>query len=595
MLLSMPRLILVCLSLLLPFSSFGITNVEFPTTNIKMSAPVQPSFVSFSMEWESVYKVTTSPSFLTLLNYLKHNKNGEGPNLRIGGNSADVSWYDPTSSKDKSKSCSASWSGNICVKYAIKNEDIQAPFEVAKNTNATVTYDLNFVQNATTAWAEEEILAIKNITSNFLHVKSIEIGNEPDLFTRAERDPNFSPSEFDKEWQMYANMISQNVPKNMIPFIQGGTFCCVDEFRNAQSSLLKENFRQMNSWSYHRYPTSTCNGGTSTIAELMSVASSDWQAYAIKKWVKTAESVGVPFVLGEANSASCGGQDGVSNAFAAALWAVDFMFAMSQINISRVNFHGGGNAKYSWFGPDKKNGSPDVRPLFYGMYMFSKVTQQEQNYIESNTKNNVKVFRNLKGAIQGSCKTGIFTKKSTTRKRVCCSNSCGSCGGIGCEKRPGGASKCCTGEIIKSKRICANETDDGCVLTGAQEPLIKVWGVQVENNDMNSNKDDEERLVVIHKDYNDNATVEKIHVQSAYPCRQASLEVLEGNSADKVHSKYGIKYANQTWDGSRKGELVGEKFVETVDCYNVNTNGNQYGTYKFSVEPVTAAYLRIFD
>ena len=66
--------------------------------------------------------------------------------MRIGGNSADVSWYDPTSSKDKSKSCSASWSGNICVKYAIKNEDIQAPFEVAKNTNATYTEECRLYQ-----------------------------------------------------------------------------------------------------------------------------------------------------------------------------------------------------------------------------------------------------------------------------------------------------------------------------------------------------------------------------------------------------------------------------------------------------------------
>ena len=46
---------------------------------------------------------------------------------------------------------------------------------------------MNFVQKATTMWAEEELLAIKNITSNFQYVKSLEIGNEPDLFHKAER------------------------------------------------------------------------------------------------------------------------------------------------------------------------------------------------------------------------------------------------------------------------------------------------------------------------------------------------------------------------------------------------------------------------
>ena len=54
--------------------------------------------------------------------------------------------------------------------------------------------------------------------------------------------------------------------------------------------------------------------------------------------------------------------------------------------------------------------------------------------------------------------------------------------------------------------------DDGCILTGAEEPLVKVWGVQVKRDAASDNYiKDEERLVVIHKDFNDNATIETIH------------------------------------------------------------------------------------
>ena len=596
-------LIIILLSLLLLIifpNTKAIKIIQFPTSNTtETSASIPSNFASFSMEWSSSYKVTNSPSFVKLLSYLKHYNNAEGPNLRIGGNSADESWYDPNNSKNKSTSCKYSWSGKLCVTYAIQDKDIVSPYTVAKEINGTVTYDLNFVQKATTMWAEEELLAIKNITSNFQYVKSLEIGNEPDLFHKAERAPDYSPSDFDIEWQMYEEMISKNVPNDIQPVIQGGTFCCVDEFRNAQSSLIKKHYDQMNSWSYHRYPTSTCQGGTSTIAELMNVASTDWQAYTVRKWVETAESVGVPFVLGEANSASCGGQDGVSNAFASALWSIDFMFAMSQINISRVNFHGGGTSKYSWLGPDKKDGSPDVKPLFYGMYMFSKVTQDQDSDGDyaTGSENNVKIIRNLKGAVQGKCKSGILTSRNDM-PRVCCAAECGICGGTGCENRPGGASKCCTGEIIKSRRKCANEMDDGCILTGAEEPLVKVWGVQVKKRDAASDNyiKDEERLVVIHKDFNDNATIETIQVQSAYPCRKAMLEILKGNDKEKIHSKYGIKYANQTWDESRRGEIVGKKFVENVDCKDeMDGNNKKNGIYEFNVEPVTAAYLRIYN
>ena len=33
---------------------------------------------------------------------------------------------------------------------------------------------------------------------------------------------------------------------------------------------------------------------------------------------------------------------------------------------------------------------------------------------------------------------------------VCCGKNCGTCGGSGCRNRPGGATKCCSGEITKT-------------------------------------------------------------------------------------------------------------------------------------------------
>ena len=99
-------LIIILLSILLLIifpNTNAIKVIQFPTSNTtETSASIPSNFASFSMEWSSSYKVTNSPSFVKLLSYLKHYNNAEGPNLRIGGNSADESWYDPNNSKNKS-------------------------------------------------------------------------------------------------------------------------------------------------------------------------------------------------------------------------------------------------------------------------------------------------------------------------------------------------------------------------------------------------------------------------------------------------------------------------------------------------------------
>ena len=55
-----------------------------------------------------------------------------------------------------------------------------------------------------------------------------------------------------------------------------------------------------------------------------------------------AQQVGKPFLMFETNSASCGGFDGVSDSFGAALWALDYGLQMAYGNFSGALFHVGG-------------------------------------------------------------------------------------------------------------------------------------------------------------------------------------------------------------------------------------------------------------
>jgi hypothetical protein len=89
----------------------------------------------------------------------------------------------------------------------------------------------------------------------------------------------------------------------------------------------------------HLYPLSACEGpGAVTAARLLSPAAAE--APRSLAWVVAdADAADVPAVIGEANSASCGGQAGVSDSPAAAVWGVRFVLSALQTGFREVRFH----------------------------------------------------------------------------------------------------------------------------------------------------------------------------------------------------------------------------------------------------------------
>jgi len=62
----------------------------------------------------------------------------------------------------------------------------------------------------------------------------------------------------------------------------------------------------------------------------------------------------------------------------------------------------------------------------------------------------------------GSCANGILSDDGA----VCCASACGTCGGKGCAKRPGGRSSCCKQIILNQDMLCARKQAP-CVMKGA--------------------------------------------------------------------------------------------------------------------------------
>jgi hypothetical protein len=87
-------------------------------------------------------------------------------------------------------------------------------------------------------------------------------------------------------------------------------------------------------------------------------------------------SSNVPYRICEANSFCGGGKPGVSEAFGAALWALDFMFTLACADCAGVNMETSVNqlafiSSYSPIGDDER-GAYMAKPEYYGMLAFAQ-------------------------------------------------------------------------------------------------------------------------------------------------------------------------------------------------------------------------------
>lgn len=83
-----------------------------------------------------------------------------------------------------------------------------------------------------------------------------------------------------------------------------------------------------------------------------------------------AASQRIPWRMSETNSCYNGGQPGVSNVFASALWGADYMFTLAGRASAGMNFHGGGTANYSPTAVANSGGQISAQPLYFALLLF---------------------------------------------------------------------------------------------------------------------------------------------------------------------------------------------------------------------------------
>ena len=264
--------------------------------------------------------------------------------LRIGGNTSDVSWWKATPDAQPPEFHVRTTPGEPSGRqaFSIGPEAVRSLRGFLDATGWSCIYGINLGTSTPSRAAEQALFVAKALGDK---LEYFQLGNEPDLYVKHLRDPQtWSADAYLDEWLAMANAILAVVPsaKFGLPDTGGqpdwyGTM----ETRLSKSPILPS----IAALSHHYYfggPPSNPKVNVELLlqpnprvlraAEGVSALSAN-----LSKGLKRP----IPYRMTEGNTCYQGGKPGVSDVFAAALWAADYLLLLASLGYVGINLHGG--------------------------------------------------------------------------------------------------------------------------------------------------------------------------------------------------------------------------------------------------------------
>ena len=226
--------------------------------------------------------------------------------------------------------------------------------------NWRLIYGLNFACGSP-ARAADEASAVAAIMGDRLI--AFVIGNEPDGFGD---DPFFRPrgysfQQYIAEYETWVGAIRQKLPHAQFagPDTDGKVDTWVLEYarRTRGDAVLLTS---------HYYGMGPASDPRMTAARLLQKTNPDLNAQIAAVVAARNAAGGTPYRMDEGNSCFGGGRKGVSDTYASALWAADYILRAACAGFAGVNLHGGGVGVYT---PIESSATAPAspRPVYYGM------------------------------------------------------------------------------------------------------------------------------------------------------------------------------------------------------------------------------------
>jgi hypothetical protein len=264
--------------------------------------------------------------------------------LRTGGNTSEFCWFQADTATEAPKlrvppgKLEDNWMPHRL--FAIKPEAIDALAGFLRATGWKLIYGLNF-GNSTPERAATEAAYVARAVGEQLEF--FQIGNEPDFYQDANngtRPPGWGFADYLKEWTGFAEAIAARVPGARFggPDV-GASSNWVTRFGEELDAGTRARLTTLTG---HYYAEGPPNDPRVTTARLL--AGNTKIAGEMQRIEAVAQAHGLVYRMTEGNSCYRGGKPGMSNAFAAALWAGDYMLQLASLGCAGVNLHGGRSA-----------------------------------------------------------------------------------------------------------------------------------------------------------------------------------------------------------------------------------------------------------
>jgi hypothetical protein len=361
---------------------------------------IPPSFLGLSHEWGVAEDLSGTASTGKNLQYRQLLRNllqytAAPMVIRIGGNSTDTTTILSASDLDSLNDLNSDLDGQLI-------------FTLGINMGA---------DNPTIATTEIKAASAAVPASSLL---GLELGNEPDGFVaRGLRPAGYNFSDYMTQMIAWKQLVASGSGSRLsaiTPALSGTPW--IPDFENILPTTNAPPYLV----TQHYYIGIYISSQPKPLDFLLADKNATSGPLQLAPYISAVHNSGKKLRIGEMNSLSNGGQPGVSNAFASALWGVDIMFEFAAAGADGVNWHTGNGGGYGLFefntisDPStglNKYALVQVRPLFYGLQLFEEATTSSGALLSVNltTQANLKVWA-LKGE-DGHVRIVVINKDAT--------------------------------------------------------------------------------------------------------------------------------------------------------------------------------------
>lgn len=260
--------------------------------------------------------------------------------LRLGGNTSEFGWWKPTpDSPEPTHPTTRDVAGEPKPRYyPVSAEAVRNLAEFLKATGWTCLYGIGMGTNTPERAANEGEFVAKTLGSSLQY---FQIGNEVDLFGRHLRDPKtWSAKTYLDEWLTLARAVAARVPgaKFGMPDVASRVEWLTEIAELWPSIEIPPDVTTL---THHYYFGGPATNPEVNIPNLLKPATMARVQRTADIATAAADKMHARVRMTEGNTCYRGGKPGLSDVFAAALWAADYSLLLASNNYSGINLHGG--------------------------------------------------------------------------------------------------------------------------------------------------------------------------------------------------------------------------------------------------------------